>query len=153
MREGRGTVLNFLWANTVSQLPPPTPTTPPPPLLLPKHFSIIQRGLGQEVTEVDLEYIWAKKQMRLVYLSTSHRRLSLFLCSGPQRCQLRLPADKKEKTPSAPISLTARRRGYEESESEGLVASLRTDHEYIQRGGEMTTTQLLWEHFVLPSYM
>lgn len=89
------------------------------PLLQPKHFCIIQRGPGQEVTEVDLEYIWAKKQMRLVYLSTSHRLLSLFLCSRPQRCQLRLPADKKEKTPSAPISLTARRRGYKESESEG----------------------------------
>lgn len=51
MREDRGTVLNFLWANAVSQLPPP------PPPLLPKHFSIIQRRLGQEVTEVDLEYI------------------------------------------------------------------------------------------------
>lgn len=69
---------------------------------LPKHFNIIHHELGQRGTEEDLEYIWLRLQIRLVYLSTSHPLLLLYLLSflsrRPQLCHSCLlscfPSDK-----------------------------------------------------------
>lgn len=80
--------------------------------LLPKRFSVMHHGLGQEVTEVDLEYIWLRKQIRLVYLSTSHPLRLLYLLSfffaGGHSCvsSVSSPVSPQTKT-SMLISLTA----------------------------------------------
>lgn len=127
---------------------------------LPKHFSIIHHGLGHRETEEDLEYIWLREQIRLVYLSTSHPLLLLYLLSflsrRPRLCHSCLlscfPSDETVHADQPHRCSTQDSEDIRNQRGESLPSCGQIMNIFNGAGEKKkTATQLLQEHFILPS--
>lgn len=103
---------------------------------LPKHFSIIRCELRQGVTGVDLEYVWLRKQIRLVYLSTScplPRYTTPLFSAGGHSCvsSVSSPASRQTKVSVLIILSAAHSKTGEDVRNERRRAYHRTDRSWI----------------------